>query len=214
MKGLVTSGPTFEPIDPVRYIANRSSGKQGHAIARALSDLGADISLVTGPTQLAEPADVRVTHIETARQMLEACKAALPVEIAVCAAAVGDWRVNEAVKHKIKKGGKNTLPNLELTENPDILASLSQANPRPKLVVGFAAETEQVVENAIAKRLKKKCDWILANDVSPATGTFGGDENTLHLITSDGVEDWPRISKQAAADKLANRIADRLEQLT
>ncbi len=214
IKGLVTSGPTFEPIDPVRYIANRSSGKQGHAIAKALSDLGADISLVTGPTQLAEPAGVRVTHIETARQMLEACEATLPVEIAVCAAAVGDWRVNETVKNKIKKSGGNTLPNLELTENPDILASLSQADPRPKLVVGFAAETEQVVENAIAKRLKKKCDWILANDVSPATGTFGGDKNTLHLITSDGVEDWPRISKQAAADTLANRIADKLEQLT
>lgn len=210
VKGLVTSGPTFEPIDPVRYIANRSSGKQGHAIAKALSDLGADISLVTGPTQLADPVRVRVTHIETAQQMLEACEAALPVDIAVCAAAVGDWRVNEAAKNKLKKDGKTTMPNLELTENPDILASLSRADQRPKLVVGFAAETEQVVENAIAKRLKKKCDWILANDVSPATGAFGGDENTLHLITSDGVEDWPRLGKQAAADKLAVRIADRL----
>ncbi|MGY9002862.1 MAG: phosphopantothenoylcysteine decarboxylase domain-containing protein, partial [Rhodospirillales bacterium] len=157
-----------------------------------------------------DPVRVRVTHIETAQQMLEACETALPVDIAVCAAAVGDWRVNEAARNKLKKDGKTTMPNLELTENPDILASLSRADQRPKLVVGFAAETEQVVENAIAKRLKKKCDWILANDVSPATGAFGGDENTLHLITSDGVEDWPRLGKQAAADKLAVRIADRL----
>jgi phosphopantothenoylcysteine decarboxylase / phosphopantothenate---cysteine ligase len=213
LSALVTSGPTFEPIDPVRYIANRSSGKQGHAIARALSNMGADTSLVTGPTQLPDPTGVRVTHIETARQMLEACEAALPVDVAVCAAAVGDWRVGETAKNKIKKDGKNTTPTLDLTENPDILASLGQSKQRPRLLIGFAAETEQVVENAIAKRTKKNCDWILANDVSPETGTFGGDDNTLHLITSEGVEDWPRLGKQAAADKLAGHIADAMEKL-
>jgi phosphopantothenoylcysteine decarboxylase/phosphopantothenate--cysteine ligase len=212
LSALVTSGPTFEPIDPVRYIANRSSGKQGHAIARALLNLGADTSLVTGPTQLPDPIGVRVTHIETARQMLEACEAALPVDVAVCAAAVGDWRVGETAKNKIKKDGKNTTPTLELTENPDILASLGSSKQRPRLLIGFAAETEHVVENAIAKRTKKNCDWILANDVSPETGTFGGDDNTLHLVTGEGVEDWPRLDKQAAADKLAGYIADAMEK--
>jgi phosphopantothenoylcysteine decarboxylase/phosphopantothenate--cysteine ligase len=205
---LVTSGPTFEAIDPVRYIANRSSGKQGHAIAAALARLGASTTLVTGPTRLADPADVRTVHIESARQMLEACTGALPVDVAVCAAAVSDWRVAREANQKLKKDGNAAPPALELTENPDILASLSAAGERrPALVVGFAAETETVVEHATAKRLRKGCDWIVANDVSPGTGTFGGDENTVHLVTDDGSEDWPRMGKEAVAARLAERIA-------
>ncbi len=209
-KALVTSGPTHEAIDPVRYIANRSSGKQGHAIAAALAKLGASTTLVSGPTQLADPPGVSVVAIESARQMLEACKAALPVDVAVCAAAVADWRVDAAANNKLKKkGGKP--PALELVENPDILASLAAAgNARPRLVVGFAAETEQVVENARAKLKKKGCDWIVANDVSPATGTFGGDSNTVHVVSAGGVEDWPPLSKEDVAQRLARRIGEQL----
>jgi len=206
---LVTSGPTHEPIDPVRYIANRSSGKQGHAIATALARLGAKTTLVTGPVALADPVGVSVVHVESAREMLDACMAALPVDVAVCAAAVADWRVKAAAAQKLKKTGKQP-PALEFAENPDILETLSKSagNHRPALVVGFAAETEKVVENARDKRRRKGCDWVLANDVSPATGTFGGDANTLHLIHDGEAEAWPTMSKAEAAARLADRIAD------
>ncbi|WP_404382772.1 bifunctional phosphopantothenoylcysteine decarboxylase/phosphopantothenate--cysteine ligase CoaBC [Caenispirillum salinarum] len=206
-RALVTSGPTHEAIDPVRYIANRSSGKQGHAIAAALAALGAEVTLVSGPVALPDPAGVRVVKVESAREMLEACQGALPADIAVCAAAVADWRV-EAAGQKIKKTAGGAAPALSFTENPDILATLSAAGPdRPALVVGFAAETENVLDHAAAKRARKGCDWILANDVSPATGTFGGDRNTLHLITGDGTEEWPTLDKTDAAARLADRIA-------
>ncbi len=206
-RALVTSGPTHEPIDPVRYIANRSSGRQGHAIAAALARSGAATTLVSGPTNLDDPAGVNVVHIETAQQMLDACQAALPVDVAVCAAAVADWRVAAAADEKIKKT-KGKVPSLKMAENPDLLATLSAAgNARPQLVIGFAAETENVVANAQAKRASKGCDWLLANDVSPETGTFGGAENKIHLISADGVEDWPRMSKQDVADRLAERVA-------
>lgn len=207
-RALVTSGPTHEPIDPVRYIANRSSGKQGHAIAAALARLGAVTTLVTGPTREPDPVGVAVVRIETARQMLDACLAALPADIAVCAAAVADWRVATEAGQKLKKEGGG-LPVLTLAENPDILATLSRRETdRPALVVGFAAETEKVIEHATAKRTRKGCDWIVANDVSPATGTFGGDANTVHLITAGAVEDWPRVSKTEVGDRLAIRIAE------
>jgi len=205
-RALVTSGPTHEPIDPVRYIANRSSGKQGHAIASALALLGSETTLVSGPSQEPDPAGVAVVRVESARDMLAACTAALPVDVAVCAAAVADWRVVAAAEEKIKKDGE--LPTLALAENPDILASLAAAgNARPALVVGFAAETENVVAHAQAKRARKNCDWIVANDVSPATGTFGGDRNTVHLVTADAVDAWPPMSKIEVARRLADRIA-------
>jgi phosphopantothenoylcysteine decarboxylase/phosphopantothenate--cysteine ligase len=210
LRALVTSGPTHEPIDPVRYIANRSSGKQGHAIAGALARLGAEVTLVSGPTQEPTPIGVSLKPVETAAQMLAACQAALPVDIAVCAAAVADWRVAEAAGHKVKKTG-GAPPTLALVENPDILATLSAAGPtRPKLVVGFAAETRDVVALATEKRRRKGCDWILANDVAPGTGTFGGDANTIHLIDDTGVEPWPTLTKQAVAERLADRIAAHL----
>ena len=209
---LVTSGPTHEAIDPVRYVANRSSGKQGHAIARAVARLGADTVLVSGPTAEADPPGIETVHVESARDMLSACEGALPVDVAVCAAAVSDWRPAEMAHGKIKKQPGAGAPGLVLVENPDILATLSVAeNRRPGLVVGFAAETETVVENARAKLARKGCDWILANDVSPATGTFGGDHNTVHLISADGVEDWPTGTKAAVAERLAARIADALD---
>ncbi len=209
-RALVTSGPTHEAIDPVRYIANRSSGRQGHAIAEALSRLGAETTLVTGPTRLADPAGAHVVHIESAEEMLAACQEALPVDVAVCAAAVTDWRVAGIKEQKIKKTGGEP-PKLELAANPDILACLSAAgNLRPRLVIGFAAETENVIEHATAKLSAKGCDWILANDVSAGTGTFGGDENTIHLIEAAGVASWPRMTKEEVADKLAARIADHL----
>jgi len=205
-RALVTSGPTREPIDPVRYISNHSSGKQGHAIAAALAALGADTVLVSGPTQEPTPAGVKVVSVETAEEMLVACQAALPVDVAVMAAAVADWRVETAGRHKLKKDGRP--PVLRLAENPDILASIAQrANDRPALVVGFAAETDDVVENARRKRLRKRCDWILANDVSPGTDTFGGDRNTIHLVDADGIEDWPVMTKREVAARLAERIA-------
>jgi phosphopantothenoylcysteine decarboxylase / phosphopantothenate---cysteine ligase len=210
-RAIVTSGPTWEAIDPVRYIANRSSGKQGHAIAAALARAGAETILVSGPTQEPDPAGVSVVRIESAAQMLAACQAALPADILVCAAAVADWRVAQSAKQKLKKtnGGP---PSLALTENPDVLATLSAAgNARPRLVVGFAAETEKLVEHARAKRLKKGCDWILANDVSPATGTFGGDHNAVHVIDAAGVESWPVLTKQLVAERLAERIAKHFE---
>ena len=208
-RAIVTSGPTYEAIDPVRYLANRSSGKQGHAIAGALARLGAKTSLVSGPTRLPDPLGVSVVNVEAARDMLAACAAALPADVAVLAAAVADWRVAAPAKRKIKKVDAKA-PVLKLVENPDILASLSAANARrPSLVVGFAAETGSVVEKAKRKRLAKGCDWIVANDVS--SGTFGAESNTVHLVTADGVEDWPPMAKSAVARRLADRIADALE---
>ena len=206
-RALVTSGPTHEPIDPVRYIANHSSGKQGHAIAAALARAGAETVLVSGPTREPDPPGVRVVHVVTAREMLSACEAVLPADVAVCAAAVADWRVDGAGQ-KIKKQ-KGAPPALKLVENPDILATLAKAgNRRPRLVVGFAAETENLIANAKAKRQKKGCDWILANDVSEGTGIFGGEANTIHLLDADGVEDWPPLGKREVAERLAGRIAD------
>jgi phosphopantothenoylcysteine decarboxylase / phosphopantothenate---cysteine ligase len=208
-RALVTSGPTQEPIDPVRYISNRSSGKQGHAIAAALARLGAETVLVSGPVQEPDPAGARVLRVMTAEEMLAACEASLPADVAVCAAAVADWRVATQANQKLKKGSGGP-PLLQLAENPDILATLSRHRTRPGLVIGFAAETERVVEHAQAKRIKKGCDWILANDVSPATGTFGGSSNTVHLVTGSGVEDWPTLAKSEVADRLAHRIAEHL----
>ena len=205
---LVTSGPTHEPIDPVRYIANRSSGAQGTAIARALADLGADVTFVTGPADVPPPAGVTVVKVQTAREMLDAVQAARPADAAVFAAAVADWRVANAGTSKIKKDGSG-LPTLEFAENPDILATVAQMTEgRPGLVVGFAAETDDVIAHATAKRLRKGCDWIVANDVSPATGIMGGTENAVTLIMQDGSESWPRMSKDAVAAALAKRIAE------
>ena len=211
-RALVTSGPTREPIDPVRYISNHSSGKQGHAIAAALAALGADTVLVSGPTQEPAPAGVKLVPVETAAEMLAACELALPVDVAVMAAAVADWRVESASLHKLKKDGGG-LPVLQLVENPDILSRIAQrGNDRPTLVIGFAAETDDVVDNARLKRQRKRCDWILANDVSPGTGTFGGDRNRIHLVDAQGVEDWPIMTKPEVAAMLAERIAASLEQ--
>ena len=211
-RALVTSGPTFEAIDPVRYLANHSSGKQGHAVARALAAAGAETILVSGPTQLADPAGVTVRNVRSADEMLAACQAALPADIVVCAAAVADWKIKNAATQKIKKNGKGT-PVLELAENPDILATLSRATAqRAPLIVGFAAETEKVVEQAIEKRKAKGCDWIVANDVSPGTGTFGGDANTVHVIDAAGVENWPRLDKDEVARRLTLRIADHFKK--
>jgi phosphopantothenoylcysteine decarboxylase/phosphopantothenate--cysteine ligase len=208
-RALVTSGPTYEALDPVRFIGNRSSGKQGHAIAGALARLGAATTLVSGPTGEADPPGVAVVRIESAADMLKACEAALPADVAVCAAAVSDWRAKKSAPQKLKKNG--APPALELAENPDILATLSKpGNRRPTLVVGFAAETENVVANARKKRARKGCDWMLANDVSPGAGTFGGDANTIHLVTAEGVEDWPTLTKVEVAERLAERIAVRL----
>ena len=207
---LVTAGPTHEPIDPVRYIANRSSGRQGYAIASALAALGAQVTLVSGPVVLPDPAGVAVRHVETAREMLDACLAALPADAAVCAAAVADWRTARSADAKIKKVPGAPPPVLELTPNPDILATLSHSDARrPRLVVGFAAETEDLIANAVAKRARKGCDWIVANDVSEE-GVMGGSENTVHLVTEGGVEDWPKLSKTEVARRLAERIAKAL----
>lgn len=213
IRALVTSGPTYEPIDPVRFIGNRSSGKQGHAIAAALARLGAEVTLVTGPVKLADPAGVTTVHVETAREMLGACLGRLPVDVAVCAAAVADWTVSNASKEKRKKEPGAPPPAIELAPNPDILATLSEGGAaRPRLVVGFAAETERVLEHAAAKLARKGCDWIVANDVSPATGTFGGDFNTVHLLTRAGAEPWPRAAKADVAERLAWRIVDALKR--
>ncbi|MEM8957063.1 MAG: bifunctional phosphopantothenoylcysteine decarboxylase/phosphopantothenate--cysteine ligase CoaBC [Pseudomonadota bacterium] len=205
---LVTSGPTHEPIDPVRYIANRSSGAQGTAIGGALARLGARVSFVTGPSAIAPPQGVEVIAVETAAEMLAAVEGALPADAAVFAAAVADWRVLQESASKVKKTPGAGPPPLELTENPDILASIARRNEaRPALVVGFAAETDDVIANATAKRARKDCDWILANDVSPGTGIMGGSENAVTLITADGAESWPRMGKREVAERLAARIA-------
>ena len=208
---LVTSGPTHEPIDPVRYIANRSSGAQGTAIAAALRDLGARVTFVTGPATVPPPAGVTVVQVETARQMRLAVEAALPADVAVFAAAVADWHVANAADHKMKKDGSGKLPALRFAENPDILAHVSQMKAgRPKLVIGFAAETDDVLAHATAKRGRKGCDWIVANDVSPATGIMGGAENAVTLISQDRAEVWPRMEKTSVAKLLAQRIAEAL----
>ena len=210
-KVLVTSGPTHEPIDPVRYIANRSSGAQGTAIAAALRDLGADVRFVTGPADVPPPNGVHVIHVESAQDMFDAVKANLDVTCAIFAAAVADWRVQNASGSKIKKQN-GALPDLSLSENPDILAHVAQlaSNVRPPLVIGFAAETDDVIENATAKRARKGCDWIVANDVSPETGIMGGNENQIVLVTDTGTDQWPRLSKDAVATKLAERITDKI----
>lgn len=209
---LVTSGPTHEPIDPVRYIANRSSGAQGTAIAAALRDLGARVTFVTGPAAVPAPQGVQVVRVETARQMMDAVEAALPADAAVMAAAVADWRVANESGSKIKKVAGVAAPSIEFAENPDILKAVAQSlQRRPRLVVGFAAETDQVLAHAQAKRARKGCDWIVANDVSPGTGIMGGAENAVTLITAAGVEEWPRLPKDEVARRLAQRIAEALE---
>ena len=218
LRVLVTSGPTYEPIDPVRFLGNRSSGKQGHAIAAACADAGANVLLVSGPTAEPAPAGVETVRIETAEDMLAACEQGLPADIAVCAAAVSDWRAAAPRDRKMKKprggGGGDSAPTLELAENPDILAQLSAPGPqRPRLVVGFAAETEDLEANAAAKLEAKGCDWILANEVAPGSGTFGGDDNLIHLLArgdeggAPEVERWPRLSKAEVATRLVARIA-------
>lgn len=211
---LVTSGPTHEPIDPVRYIANRSSGKQGHAIAAAAQKLGARVTLITGPVEIADPEGVTVQHVETAHEMMTAVEAALPADVAVFAAAVADWRVARAAEGKIKKAKGAPPPALELAENVDILATVARLKPRrrPHLVIGFAAETDAVIENAERKRSAKAVDWIVANDVSQGSGVFGGEHNTVHLVTAEGVESWPQMSKAEVADALMGRAARSLAQ--
>ena len=205
---LVTSGPTYEALDPVRFLGNRSSGKQGHAIAAALARAGARTLLVTGPTGEPDPAGVEVVRVESAREMLDACRAAPPTDVAVFAAAVSDWRPASEAGRKIKKSDGAPKP-IELAENPDVLAAVAAAgNARPALVVGFAAETDDLLGNARRKLEAKGCDWILANDVAPGSGTFGGEANTIRLVSADGVEDWPTLAKGAVAERLAARIAD------
>jgi phosphopantothenoylcysteine decarboxylase / phosphopantothenate---cysteine ligase len=202
---LVTSGPTREPIDPVRFLSNRSSGRQGHAVARAAARAGAEVTLISGPVEVADPRGVTTVHVETARQMLAAAEAALPVDIAICVAAVADWRVEGTAAEKIKKNGKQ--PVLSLVENPDVLASIAHHARRPRLVVGFAAETERLLQHAREKLARKGCDWIVANDVSPETAVLGGTHNEVYLVTAAGVESWPVQTKEAVAIGLVNRIA-------
>jgi phosphopantothenoylcysteine decarboxylase/phosphopantothenate--cysteine ligase len=208
LRAIVTSGPTREPIDPVRYISNHSSGKQGHAIAKALARLGAKVTLVSGPVAIPDPEGVKTVKADTAEAMLKACRRALPADIAVCAAAVADWRVQKPSAQKMKKQKDAAPPALALAPNPDILATLAAGGKaRPALVVGFAAETENVVSHAQIKLKNKGCDWILANDVALGTATFGGDMNRIHLVTAKGVEDWPVLTKDEVAARLAERIA-------
>jgi phosphopantothenoylcysteine decarboxylase/phosphopantothenate--cysteine ligase len=207
---IVTSGPTHEPIDPVRYIANRSSGKQGHAIAAAAAAAGADVTLISGPVQLPDPPGVKVVKVASAQDMLSAVTKTLPADVAVFAAAVADWRPAKPQSNKIKKGTGGP-PKLALTENPDILATVARdAKRRPRLVIGFAAETDRIIEHAKAKLARKGSDWILANDVSAESGVMGGDRNTVHLVTAQGVESWPPQSKEQVAQALVARIAEAL----
>ena len=211
---LITSGPTQEPIDPVRYIANRSSGKQGHALARAAAALGAEVTLVSGPVALPDPEGVRVVKVETAHEMLAAVQKALPADIAICAAAVADWRAIDESPQKLKKEQGSTETSLHLTQNPDILATIAKpGRQRPRLVIGFAAETQNLLANAAAKRHAKGADWLVANDVWPGTGSMGGDNTQIHLITEQGVEDWPAMSKDETARRLLARAADALVAL-
>jgi phosphopantothenoylcysteine decarboxylase/phosphopantothenate--cysteine ligase len=209
VKALVTAGPTHEPLDPVRFLSNRSSGRQGYAIAEALARAGAETVLVSGPVEIVPPARVKLVRVETAREMLAACEAELPVAVAVCAAAVADWRPDLAASHKLKKTDA-APPALKLIENPDILAALSHGAKRPRLVVGFAAETENVLGHAAEKRARKGCDWIVANDVSHP-GVMGGERNTVHLLTASGSESWPELDKHEVGARLAERIADALK---
>ena len=211
---LITAGPTYEPIDPVRYIANRSSGKQGHALARAAKDMGAKVTLISGPTNLADMPGVTTIKVETAADMLDAALAALPVDVAICAAAVADWRVANQAAQKLKKEEGQTGLNLALARNPDILATLSAPGTRrPTLVIGFAAETETIITHAQAKLSRKGADWIVANDVSPDTGIMGGDRTEVHLVSATGVEDWPAISKDEMAARLLTRAAEALHAM-
>jgi phosphopantothenoylcysteine decarboxylase/phosphopantothenate--cysteine ligase len=211
-KAVVTSGPTHEPIDPVRYIANRSSGRQGHAIAAALAKLGADVTLVSGPVTIPDPSGVKTIHVERAEEMRDAVLAALPADIAVMVAAVADWRVASAADQKIKKHPGESIPTLALTENPDILKTVGHHTMRPKIVVGFAAETQDVESNAKTKLERKGADMIVANDVSPATGIMGGTRNSVKLISRAGIDQWPDMAKEDVAEKLAALIAERLRQ--
>lgn len=207
---LVTSGPTHEPIDPVRYIANRSSGKQGHAIAQAAAVAGAEVILISGPVNIPDPSGITVRHVTTAREMQAAVLENLPVDVAIFAAAVADWRVAEEAEAKIKKGAEG-IPQIVLVENPDILATVSRGSPRPKLVIGFAAETNMVLENAKSKLARKGCDWIIANDVGKDTNVMGGENNTVHLIKADGVESWPTLDKAEVARRLVGCISEFLK---
>jgi phosphopantothenoylcysteine decarboxylase/phosphopantothenate--cysteine ligase len=206
-RAIVTSGPTHEPIDPVRYVANRSSGRQGHAIAAALAAAGAEVTLVSGPVAIASLPGIETVQVETAREMHAAVEAALPADIAILAAAVADWRVDRERAEKIKKRDAGA-PSLALVENPDILAGLARHAQRPTLVIGFAAETENLIANAQEKLRRKGCDWIIANDVSPETGIMGGESNKVHLVTENGVEDWPDLTKNEVAARLVARVAD------
>jgi phosphopantothenoylcysteine decarboxylase/phosphopantothenate--cysteine ligase len=211
---LITSGPTYEPIDPVRYIANRSSGKQGHALALAAKDLGARVTLISGPTHLPDIPGVTTVKVETAADMLDAALAALPADVAICAAAVADWRVAHQAEEKLKKAEGQTALNLALSRNPDILATLAAPSAsRPTLVIGFAAETETIITHAQAKLSRKGADWIVANDVSPGTGIMGGDHTEVHLVSSTGVEDWPAMGKDEMATKLLARAAEALHAM-
>ncbi len=211
-KVLITAGPTHEPIDPVRYIANRSSGRQGYAIARAAQQLGAQVILVSGPVHQPLPPGVEVQPVETAAEMLEACQAALPADIAIFAAAVADWRVAEQVNSKVKKQAGGAPPFFELVENPDVLATIAKSSKkRPAIVIGFAAETDDLVENAKAKLVKKNCDIVVANDVSPESDVMGGMRNSVHLVSAGGVESWPEMSKDAVADRLMQHLAGLLD---
>jgi phosphopantothenoylcysteine decarboxylase/phosphopantothenate--cysteine ligase len=209
LRALVTAGPTREPVDPVRFLANHSSGKQGYAIAEALVRAGAETTLVSGPVSIAPPPGVILKHVTTAREMLAACEAALPADVLVMAAAVADWRPDIVANNKIKKSTDRVVPLIKLVENPDILATLSAHKARPRLVIGFAAETDDVVENAVAKRGRKGADWIIANDVSG--DVMGGDRNRVHLVSESGVEDWPDMTKSEVGARLAARIAEKLK---
>ncbi|HEY2033450.1 MAG TPA: bifunctional phosphopantothenoylcysteine decarboxylase/phosphopantothenate--cysteine ligase CoaBC [Rhizomicrobium sp.] len=211
IKALVTAGPTQEPLDPVRFIANRSSGKQGYAIADALAKAGADTTLVSGPVELIAPHHVKLVKVTTAREMLAACESALPVDVGIFTAAVADWRPDVVANSKMKKREGGSVPDIKLAQNPDILATIGNGPKRPRLVIGFAAETDDVVANAKSKLAKKNADWIIANDVSPQTGIMGGDRNTVHIVSRSGVEDWPEMKKSEVGARLAVRIAEALK---
>jgi phosphopantothenoylcysteine decarboxylase/phosphopantothenate--cysteine ligase len=214
VRALVTAGPTREPVDPVRFLANHSSGNQGYAIADALARAGAQTTLVSGPVNIAAPRDVKLVRVTTAQEMLAACESALPADVLVMAAAVADWRPDTPLNSKIKKSTDRVVPLIKLVENPDILATLAAHARRPKLVVGFAAETDDVVANAVAKRARKGADWIIANDVSAnesGESVMGGERNRVHLVSAAGVEDWPEMSKQDVGARLAARIAEKLK---
>ncbi|HTQ14746.1 MAG TPA: bifunctional phosphopantothenoylcysteine decarboxylase/phosphopantothenate--cysteine ligase CoaBC [Rhizomicrobium sp.] len=208
---LVTAGPTREPLDPVRFLSNHSSGRQGYAIADALAAAGAATTLVSGPVSLAPPSRVKLVKVETAREMLAACEAALPAEVAVFTAAVADWRPESVANRKLKKRDNASAPDIKLAQNPDILSTIAHGARRPRLVIGFAAETDDVIAHARQKLSKKAADWIVANDVSPSTGVMGGQRNTVHLVTAGGVEDWPELDKREVGKRLVARIAQTLK---